>query len=385
MGVYQYTKKVKNKKTKEMVDKVFYMYAGKYTDPLTKKRVQYKKRGFESTTKASKAESDFLALVRAGTGVSITYDNLYNIYYENRKDRIKKRSLSDIDYTYRLHIKPTWGDIKISDINLNKLEIWQSKLLQLTYCKKTKINNETKIEEIHYSNEYLRTIQSMFKTILKYGSKIGYKVEPSVLNFELVKNSSEHKKEMLFWEPDEYKKFISVVDDVQYKALFSILYWCGLRLGEALALRFCDINLLSGELSINRNYDQKNRIFTSPKTNNSYRTAIMPNQCLEAVKAWIEASHYYDADNSHIVFGIDQPLDDNTIRNKKDKWCEKAGVKRIRIHDFRHSHVSLLIDLGFNAFDIAKRLGHTTEMVNNRYGHWFKSAQNKMVEKLNNV
>ena len=85
------------------------------------------------------------------------------------------------------------------------------------------------------------------------------------------------------------------------------------------------------------------------------------------------------------MFYFDKPLDENSIRIKKDRWIKEAGVKRIRIHDLRHSHVSLLISLGFNPFDISKRLGHTVEMVNNVYGHWFQDAQSKMVDKLNTL
>ena len=75
----------------------------------------------------------------------------------------------------------------------------------------------------------------------------------------------------------------------------------------------------------------------------------------------------------------------NNIKNIKDRCAEKADVPIIRIHDLRHSHVSLLINLGFDSFDIAKRLGHTVDMVNNIYGHWFNDAQRKMVDKLNNL
>lgn len=90
-------------------------------------------------------------------------------------------------------------------------------------------------------------------------------------------------------------------------------------------------------------------------------------------------------DNNKLLFYFDKPLDENSIRIKKDRWIKEAGVKRIRIHDLRHSHVSLLISLGFNPFDISKRLGHTVEMVNNVYGHWFQDAQSKMVDKLNTL
>ena len=113
---------------------------------------------------------------------------------------------------------------------------------------------------------------------------------------------------------------------------------------------------------------------------------MMPRKCLEAVQRWHDVVNYYGEDKEqHIIFGVLQPMDDNTIRRHKEKYCKIAGVKNIRIHDFRHSHVSLLINQGFSAFDIAKRLGHTVEMVNNRYGHWFNDSQRKMIEKLDQI
>ena len=90
-------------------------------------------------------------------------------------------------------------------------------------------------------------------------------------------------------------------------------------------------------------------------------------------------------DDNKLVFNFDKHLDENAIRTRKNKWCEQAQVKQIRIHDFRHSHVSLLINMGFNPFEIAKRLGHTVEMVNETYGHLFQEAQQNMINKLDEL
>lgn len=65
-----------------------------------------------------------------------------------------------------------------------------------------------------------------------------------------------------------------------------------------------------------------------------------------------------------------------------DRGCKESGVKRIRVHDLRHSHVSLLINMGFTALAIGKRVGHSAEKITYRYAHLFPSVQTKMVDRL---
>lgn len=65
-----------------------------------------------------------------------------------------------------------------------------------------------------------------------------------------------------------------------------------------------------------------------------------------------------------------------------DRGCKESGVKRIRVHDLRHSHVSLLINMGFTALAIGKRVGHSAEKITYRYTHLFPSVQTEMVDRL---
>ena len=191
---------------------------------------------------------------------------------------------------------------------------------------------------------------------------------------------------MLFWHLEEFNKFISVVDDVTLNALFNLLYQGGYRVGEALALTWNDVNFATKTIPVKKNWNFHTQKITTPKTSNSYRDVILPDKCFDAIMKLYEFHKKCDGFSmDRYLFGFLKPLDDNYIRRKKEKYCEMANVKVIRTHDFRHSHVSLLIKLNFSAFDIAKRLGHTVDMVNNRYDHWFDNAQVKMVNKLNSL
>ena len=191
---------------------------------------------------------------------------------------------------------------------------------------------------------------------------------------------------MDFFTPEEFIKFIHVVDELPYFALFNVLYWCGTRLGETLALTWKDIDLKNKSIRINKSYSKHTRQTTAPKTNNSYRNILVPEMCLKALEQ-LKNIHKMTIgyDDNKLVFNFDKHLDENAIRTRKNKWCEQAQVKQIRIHDFRHSHVSLLINMGFNPFEIAKRLGHTVEMVNETYGHLFQEAQQNMINKLDEL
>ena len=234
-----------------------------------------------------------------------------------------------------------------------------------------------------YKNKTLSKIQSILKAILYFGLKNGY--TDKIIPFKFVQNKSARNSEMDFYTPEEFNKFISFVDHTVYNAFFTILYFCGLRKGEALALLWGDVNFSKSEVTINKSYDTVNHIVTPPKTKNSYRTIVLPER---AVNALISLKQYYsvrDSDKDKYVFGYFKPIAVNSIDLANRKYSELAGLKRIRIHDFRHSHVSALINQGFSPFDIAKRLGHTPEMVNNIYGHWFKETQSKMVDYLNTI
>lgn len=381
MAVYKYTKEITNKKTGKKVKKNAYRCIGSYVDYLGNPQ-NYHKRGFSTEREAKEWEREFLIEAKnpKDIGNKISFLDLYELYIKNRRLYVKEQVAKDIEYLCKKHILPYWQEYSLKNINIGEIKKWQEYLMGLTYY------NRTKKENVVYSNKQLRNIQTQLKTILNYGSTIGMITDHQTLSWKLVKHPDEAKKEMLIWEPEEYNRFISSVDDPILHTLFNTLYWCGLRIGEALALNWNDINFNTKTISITKSYNSHSKKVTTPKTQNSYRNIIMTDKCFNSIKALYDIQkENYGFSNECYIFGFDEPLDDNYIRRKKDKYCEIAHVKNIRIHDFRHSHVSLLIDLDFPAFKIAKRLGHSVDMVNNTYGHLFNKAQNEMVDKLNKI
>lgn len=196
-------------------------------------------------------------------------------------------------------------------------------------------------------------------------------------------------KEMKFYTPDEFKKFISYEDDLEYITLFKTLYFCGLRLGEISALTWNDIDFEKNTININKavTYIEGEYITTRPKTQTSIRTLPMPNSLVENYKELLkESKEYYGFKSNWYVFGKHKPINADKLRHRKNELADKAGVKRIRIHDFRHSCASLLINNGANVMVVAKYLGHSKiDVTLNTYSHLFNSKMEDIVNLVDKV
>ena len=189
----------------------------------------------------------------------------------------------------------------------------------------------------------------------------------------------EEHREMLFWTKEEYLKFADVMMDkpVSYYA-FEMLYWCGIREGELLALTPADFDFEAGTVKINKSYQRLHGedVITTPKTKKSNRTIKMPNFLCDEMRDYL--GMLYGVKKKDRIFTVTKSY----LHHEMDRGAKEAGVKRIRIHDLRHSHISLLIDMGFSAVAIADRVGHESIEITYRYAHLFPSKQTEMADKL---
>lgn len=186
-------------------------------------------------------------------------------------------------------------------------------------------------------------------------------------------------REMLFWTKEEYLKFADAMMDkpMSYYA-FEMLYWTGIREGELLALTPADFDFEKRTVTINKSFQHLNGrdIITSPKTEKSNRTIQLPKFLCDEMQDYQKM--LYDVGLEDRVF----PITKSYLHREMDRGAKEAGVKRIRIHDIRHSHVSLLIDMGFSATAIADRVGHESIDITYNYAHLFPSKQAEMADKL---
>lgn len=229
-----------------------------------------------------------------------------------------------------------------------------------------------------YSKVYLKTLQSQLSAIFNHGIRL----------YELKENpvrkaggmGGEKQKEMLVWTKGEYKKIAeAVMDKPQSFYAFEVLYWTGLRVGELLALTPEDIDLEKHTISINKSYQrlQGEDYITDPKTEKSNRTVSIPDFLCEELEEYM--AMLYGFKKNDRLFQITKSY----LHHEMIRGAKISGVKRIRIHDIRHSHVSLLIGMGFSAVDIARRMGHESIDITLRYAHMSPSAQKDMADKLN--
>jgi integrase len=185
---------------------------------------------------------------------------------------------------------------------------------------------------------------------------------------------------MLFWTKDEYLRFSDAIKDkpMSYYA-FQILYWTGIRSGELLALTREDFDLEKRTLRINKTYQvvKGEEMITSPKTEKSNRTVELPQFLCDEMQDYFDS--IYKIDPKSRLF----PISKHFLHHEMDRGSQAAGVKRIRIHDLRHSSCALLIELGYSPIQIVDRLGHETSTVTERYSHLYPSVQRNMADKLN--
>ena len=229
-----------------------------------------------------------------------------------------------------------------------------------------------------YAQTYLRTIQNQLSAIFNHACRFyGLTANPSKQAGKMGKAKG---KEMLFWTKEEYLQFSEVMKDkpVSYYA-FEVLYWTGIREGELLALERGDFNITDRKLTINKSYQhlQGEDYITSPKTEKSNRVIELPEFLCREMEDYF--GMLYKCDEHTRLFTFSKSY----LHHEMDRGAKAAGVKRIRIHDLRHSHVAHCIELGFSPVAIAERMGHEGINITFNYAHLYPSKQKALADNLN--
>ena len=329
-------------------------------------RKQSTKRGFQTKRDALAWEREFLNKSQAD--LNMTFESFIESYTVDMKNRIKENTWQTKEHIIRTKILPYFGKRKISEIQPRDIIGWQNEMIN--GCDK----NGKK-----YSPVYLKTLHNQLSAIFNHAVKFyGLRENPAAKVGNMGKAKS---REMLFWTQEEYQKFAFAVMDkpVSYYA-FEVLYWCGIREGELLALTAGDFDFERGTVTINKSYQRIDGrdVITDPKTPKSNRVIKMPEFLIEEIKEYL--AKIYGLKKTDRVFNITK----NYLHREMTRGADEAGVKRIRIHDLRHSHISLLIEMGYSAVAIADRVGHESINITYNYAHLFPSTQTDMADKLNN-
>lgn len=327
-------------------------------------RKQTQKRGFPTKKEALMWERE--AMLKQEAKLDMSFSSFFEIYENDKKKRVKENTWESKNHVIKNKILPYFGNRKMAEIEPKDIIAWQNELLAY---------KDERGEG--YSATYLKTIHSQLSAIFNHAVRFYYL--PSNPAQRAGTMGTEEHKEMLFWTKEEYLMFAEAMMDkpVSYYA-FEILYWCGLRMGEMLALTPEDFDFERSTLKINKSYQRlKGKdVITSPKTPKSNRSVKMPKFLCEEIQEYI--GMIYEITKGERLFQVTKSY----LHHEMDRGSKAAGVKRIRVHDLRHSHVSLLIEMGFSALAIAERVGHESIDITYRYAHLFPTKQTEMANKL---
>ncbi len=327
-------------------------------------RARKLKRGFGTKREAQEWERQFLN--QSKEDLDMSFEAFVELYKRDLKERLKRSTWLMKTSVIDQKILPYFRKKKVQEIKPTDIIAWQN--VMLTWRDENGRG---------YSPTYLKTIHNQCSAIFNHAVRYyELKSNPAAKAGNMGK---EKTKEMLFWTKPEYQCFSDAMMDkpVSFYA-FEILYWCGLRLGEMLALTAADFDFVKNTVRINKSYQRIGceDVVTDPKTAKSIRTVQMPDFLAEEMKDYIKS--LYGISNNERIF----PISKNYLHHEMDRGCKATGVKRIRIHDLRHSHVSLLIDMGFSAVAIADRVGHESIDITYRYAHLFPTTQQEIATKL---
>lgn len=373
----------KDEKTKK------WFYYGNYTDSNGERR-QYKKRGFDLQREAKEAERIFRKKVAKGE-VSLktkkTFKDVTEEYLKNDTQSKASTKQSDKELFKKLNL--VIGDVALKSLSTDTLQDYVNEL------------------DAKYSKNYVQKIYYVINKVLEFAIFKNYILINPMKKVKSASRKDEIKKDIVFWEPSQFKQFINAVDkenDHMYYVLFNFLYYMGCRRSEALALQWKDVDFSTSSISIYKTVTYRIKgidwLITSPKTKNSNRTITMPKSLFEIMKEWqSNQEQMYEFTAERFIFGYDRPLAPNNLRRRLERYTELANldkenkplpqeqrIPKIRVHDLRHSHASFLINnmsAGFTDFDIAQRLGDTVKTLHDTYAHWFKQADKGIIDFMN--
>lgn len=340
-----------------------------------KKRKKFSK-AYKTEAEAKRAEKEYLKMSEVFEGdMNMTFKELYTKYYEVQKDVVRWSTLK----TYRDRIKyiGMFDKVKLKDMDATHYQKWRAKMMK-----------------VDISNSYKNEIQKFLKIVINWATKTyGFNMSKFYSRMESFTSASDLKKEMDFYTLEEFNQFISSSPNLQIRCMYETLYYCGLRRGEARGLQWKDINWTDKRIFITKqavthgSETCSNYELTKPKTEKSNRILPIADILFEDLKKlYEEQKQYAEFNDEWFIFGNYIPITFYQMRHKNVEIAKSANIKRIRLHDFRHSCASLLINNNANIAVVSQFLGHSSiEETLDTYTHMFKDKLNDAVNTINKL
>ena len=354
----------------------YYFRANLGYDSVTGKQIQKYRSGF-STKKEARAEyskliiaaEDELAMEKKQPSFKQFIEEIYLPWYKTQvKESTYRNRLNTIEKHFKFFYRK-----KVNEIEPIHVQTWQLKLAK------------------DYSPNYVRIIQGMLSLAFDRAIILGLaKKNPA----RMVGNIKYKKVKVDFWTLEEFQKVISLLYKGDYYEhylfiCFWLLFTTGLRIGEAAALQWDDIDFESGLLSVTKTlyYKSMNEYkFVDPKTSASIRTVVLDEDTIRELKDWREVQKKVLKDCNFVLSYSGIPTSKHTLPRALEKLAGLAGVHRIKIHALRHSHVALLISMGVNPLIVKDRLGHEKiQTTLGTYGHLYPNSNFEVAKLLGGI
>ena len=340
-------------------------YANFYYDDWLGKRQHKCKRGFSTKKEAIEWERDFLA--QGAKDPDILFSALIKNYMSDCSSRLKLTTLENKQYLIDMKLLPFFKDMKIGDITPIVIHRWQDAMINYRDDKGNP-----------YSQTYLKTINNQMSAIMNYAVKY-YKLRsnPCLAAGAIGKSSAD---EMNIWTREQFDYFLTFEKKSAYRMAFSLMFYGGLQSAEVLAITPADI-LPDCSISINKNFVaiKGEQYFQTPKTEKSKRVVNIPQSLYKELQDYV-ASMAIEPDERIFYF------QKSGMRSEFKRATVRSGLPEIRIHDLRHSHASMLIDMKFSIKEISDRLGHESpETTWKVYAHLYPGKDRKLADALNEV
>lgn len=344
---------------------------GKWTNKFrcvdwTGRDIQIKRTGFKTQKEAKAFESRYREL-KEGTA-DITFEALYENYLEDCKSWMKPTSIKNKTTTLKTVILPYFGKLKICNISPLCVRNWQRSLMS---------------SPKHYAQTSLRTFQKQLSAIMNYAVRFyGLKENPCHKTGTMGEANSDRCE---IWTLEDFNKFIATKKhNPVSEAIFTLLFFSGIREGELFALCLNDFDFTSPQnsVTISKNYERINGqdYITTPKTKKGIRKIYLPDCVRISIKKYIFRLHGYLPTDR--LF----PYTKHFLYNEIERGCKESGVKVIHVHDIRHSNASLLMNMDTPIKQISKRLGHQNiQTTLNIYAHLYEEKEVELVDKLNDI
>ncbi|MDO4976807.1 MAG: site-specific integrase [Eubacteriales bacterium] len=318
------------------------------------------KRGFKTKKEAEKWYARFL--LQQSSSMDMLFKDFWELYMEDMSSRLKITTLKQKQFKFKKNLLPYFGNVPMNKITVPMIRKWQNDMMALGYKPTTlkTINNE-----LHAIMKYAVDYYDLGKSPCDRAGSMG-------------KSKADERPH---WSYEEFSKFIEAVVNKQDAWLgFNIIYWTGVRVGELLALRVSDIDFENSEIRIDetRTVLDGEELIDTPKTDSSVRVIKIHEELLTAIREYIDALYKPKPDT--LLFAAHTK---RFFEHEMDRGIKISGVKRITVHDLRHSHASLLLKMGHNFLEISKRLGHgSVRTTIETYCHAAEDSQERIADSL---